>query len=56
MVTGGVETEDYSCSGGGLDAEALGADRNSAIGGDFDRSANTPDKMPPWAARDGAKG
>jgi len=33
----------------GVDAEELGADRDSAIGADFEDSALTPDKGPPRA-------
>lgn len=51
----GVMTEDESGFGGGLDAEALGADGDAAIVGDLDDGAFAPDKGPPRTARDGAQ-
>ena len=39
----------------GVDAEGLGADRNSAVGADFEDSALTPDKGPPGALGDRAQ-
>jgi hypothetical protein len=38
----------------GMDAEELGADRDSPIGADFEDSALTPDKGPPGALGDPA--
>ena len=38
----------------GMDAEELGADRDSPIGADFEDSALTPDKGPPGALGDRA--
>ena len=53
MVTRGVMTEDESGFWGGLDAEALGADRDAPIVGDFDDGAFTPDEGPPRTAWNG---
>jgi len=38
-----------------FDAEALGADGNTAIGADFDRGANTPNIRPPRTSGDWAQ-
>lgn len=46
-------TEDELGSGSGVDAESLGADGDTAIVGDFDDGAFTPDEGPPRTTRHG---
>ena len=53
VVARGVMTEDESGFWGGLDAQALGTDRDATIVADFDAGAFAPDEGPPRAAWDG---
>ena len=46
-----MEAEDYFGARGTLDAEALGADGNAAIGADFESRAQAPNIGPPGARR-----
>ena len=55
MVASGVMTEDEFGFWGRLAAEALGADGDAAIVGDWDDGAFAPDKGPPRTARDGTQ-
>ena len=51
MMAAWMKAKYYFCARRTFDAQALGADRDAAIGADFDCSANTPNIRPPWAAR-----
>ena len=53
VVARGVMTKDEFGFGSGLDTEALSADGDAAIVGDFDDGAFAPDKGPPGTARHG---
>lgn len=50
-----MEAQDHFGSSRMFDAEALGADRNTAIGTNFDGGANTPNIRPPRTWADGAQ-
>lgn len=50
-MAGWVEAQNHLGAGGTFDAEALGADGNTAIGTDLDGGADTPNIRPPRAAR-----
>ena len=50
-MAGGMEAEDYLGAWGSLDAQALGADRHTAVGADLECRANTPNMGPPRASR-----
>ena len=54
-MAGGMEAEDYLGAWGSLDAQALGADRHTAVGADLECRAETPNIRPPRAARGGAQ-
>ena len=47
---------DEACARRSVDAQALGADGDAAIGADEDGGAQAPDVGPPRAARSGAQG
>ena len=46
-MAGRMEAQNHFCPPGMLDAEALWADGNAAVGTDFDGGANTPNIRPP---------
>ena len=54
MMSGRMMAENGLGAWRGMDAEELGADRDSPIGADFEDSALTPDKGPPGALGDRA--
>ena len=47
VMAGGMEAQNYFCPPGMLDAEALWADGDTAIGTNFDGGANAPNIRPP---------
>jgi hypothetical protein len=51
----GMEAQDHFGACGTLDAQALGADWNAAIGADLDRGANAPNIRPTRATGDRAQ-
>ena len=55
MMAGGMEAQDDFGAPRMFEAVALGADRNAAIGADFDGGANTPNIRPPWTSGDRAQ-
>lgn len=54
-MAGGMEAQDDFGAPRMFEAVALGADRNAAIGADFDGGANTPNIRPPWTSGDRAQ-
>ena len=51
MMAGGVEAKDNLCAGRFFQAQALGADGDTAIAADFEGCAHAPDINPPGTAR-----